>query len=117
MNDPQAIERLTARLNDLDADRLRRNERLAPFTTFKIGGPADLLFEATTADALANAVLAARELNVPYFILGLGANVLIGDRGFRGLVIRNTARHHEFRERRRVFAVDGKWRGRQRSDP
>jgi UDP-N-acetylmuramate dehydrogenase len=98
MNDPQAIERLAARLNRFDADRLRRNERLAPFTTFKIGGPADLLFEATTADALANAVLAARELNVPYFVLGLGANVLIGDRGFRGLVVRNTSRHREFRE-------------------
>ena len=98
MNDPQAIERLAARLNGIDADRLRRNERLAPFTTFKIGGPADLLFEATSADALANAILAARELNVPYFVLGLGANVLIGDRGFRGLVIRNTSRHHEFRE-------------------
>jgi UDP-N-acetylmuramate dehydrogenase len=98
MNDPQAIERLAARLNGIDADELRRNERLAPFTTFKIGGPADLLFEATSADALAHAVLAARELNVPYFVLGLGANVLIGDRGFRGLVIRNTSRHHEFRE-------------------
>ena len=71
---------------------LRRNEPLAPYTTFKIGGPADLLFEATSADALANAVLAAREAGVPYFVLGLGANVLIGDRGFRGLVIRNTAR-------------------------
>src|SRR6185312_10976485 len=34
----------------------------------------------------------------PYFVLGLGANVLIGDRGFRGLVIRNIARGHEFRE-------------------
>src|SRR5213082_2307625 len=77
--------------------RLRRNEPLAPYTTFKIGGPADLFFEATSADALANAVLAARDIGVPYFVLGLGANVLIGDKGFRGLVIRNTARAHEFR--------------------
>jgi UDP-N-acetylmuramate dehydrogenase len=95
VSDPKALERLAARL---DARHLRRGEKLAPYTTFKIGGPADLLFEATTADALANAVLAAREEGVPYFVLGLGANVLIGDRGFRGLVIRNTARHHEFRE-------------------
>src|SRR5438477_3911089 len=93
--DQHALERLAARL---DAGHVRRNERLAPYTTFKIGGPADVLFEATSADALANAVLAARETGVPYFVLGLGANVLIGDRGFRGLVIRNTARHHEFRE-------------------
>jgi UDP-N-acetylmuramate dehydrogenase len=92
---PAVIDQVAKRL---DAAHLRRNEPLAPFTTFRIGGPADLLFEATSADALANAVLAAREAGVPYFILGLGANVLIGDGGFRGLVIRNTARAHEFRE-------------------
>ncbi len=77
----------------------RRDVVLAPYTTFRIGGPADLFFEATTADELATAVLAARELEVPYFVLGLGANVLIADKGFRGLLIRNTSRHHEFRLR------------------
>ncbi|HEY9230138.1 MAG TPA: UDP-N-acetylmuramate dehydrogenase [Gemmatimonadaceae bacterium] len=93
--DSAAFARLAARLN---ADHLRRDETLAPYTTFKIGGPADLFYEATSADALAKAVLAAREVGVPYFVLGLGANVLIGDRGFRGLVVRNAARAHEFRE-------------------
>jgi UDP-N-acetylmuramate dehydrogenase len=37
-------------------------------------------------------VLAARQLGLPWFLLGLGANILVGDRGFRGLVIRNLAR-------------------------
>ncbi|HVX40497.1 MAG TPA: UDP-N-acetylmuramate dehydrogenase [Gemmatimonadaceae bacterium] len=92
--DPKSVARVASQL---DAAHLRRDEPLAPYTTFRIGGPADLLFESTSADALANAVLAAREAGVPYFILGLGANVLIGDRGFRGLVIRNTAARHEFR--------------------
>jgi UDP-N-acetylmuramate dehydrogenase len=45
------------------------------------------------------ALLAAREHGVPCFLLGLGANILIGDRGFRGLVIRNLARHLEFSPR------------------
>jgi UDP-N-acetylmuramate dehydrogenase len=76
--------------------RLRTNVPLAPFTTFKIGGPADALYDATTSDDLANAVTAARVAGVPFFVLGLGANVLVGDRGFRGLVIRNTAVHLEF---------------------
>jgi UDP-N-acetylmuramate dehydrogenase len=58
MSDSRAVERLAARL---DGKHLRRNERLAPYTTFKIGGPADLFYEATSADTLANAVLAARE--------------------------------------------------------
>ena len=78
--------------------RLKRGEPLAPYTTFRIGGPADLFFEPTSADELALSVLAARELGVPYFVLGLGANILVGDKGFRGLVIRNTARHFEFRD-------------------
>ncbi len=95
-SDQLKLDRLAARL---DSRNLRKNEPIGPYTTFRIGGPADLLFEATTADSLANAVLAARDLDVPYFVLGLGANILVGDRGFRGLVIRNTARHHEFRER------------------
>jgi UDP-N-acetylmuramate dehydrogenase len=82
----------------LGADRLRRDVPLAPFTTFKIGGPADLFYEATTADELAGAVLAARDAGVPWFVLGLGANILVGDKGFRGLVIRNQAKHFAFRD-------------------
>ena len=75
----------------LERSRLERDVPLAPYTTFKIGGPADLLYTATSADDLAAAILAAREADLPYFVLGLGANILIGDRGIRGLVIRNMA--------------------------
>ena len=78
----------------LKTDRLQTNTLLAPFTTFRIGGPADLFFEAQTASELANAVTAARELHIPWFVLGLGANILVGDKGFRGLVIRNRAIAH-----------------------
>jgi len=88
----------SARSDISSASRLRRDEPLAPYTTFRIGGPADLYFEATTADELANAVLVARDLDVPYFVLGLGANILIGDKGFRGIVVRNTAQHFAFHE-------------------
>ena len=78
------------------AERLRADVPLAPFTTFKIGGAADVLYDATAADDLANAVSAARSAGIPFFVLGLGANILIGDRGFRGFVIRNTAAHLQF---------------------
>ena len=40
--------------------QLKRDEPLAPYTTFRIGGPADLFYDATSADDLANAVIAAR---------------------------------------------------------
>jgi UDP-N-acetylmuramate dehydrogenase len=85
------------RLRDaLPADvraRLRTSVPLAPFTTFQIGGPADLYLEATSADDLAAAITAARTSDVPFFLLGLGANILVGDLGFRGFVIHNHARH------------------------
>jgi len=87
--------------------RLRTDVVLAPYTTFKIGGPADVLYDATSADDLANAVSAARALRVPFFVLGLGANVLIGDRGFRGLVIRNTAARLQFPTPTEIRAESG----------
>jgi len=95
---PGISKGLKAVASELDTARVRFDEPLAPYTTFRIGGPADLFYEANSADDLASAVLVARRHGVPYFLLGLGANVLIGDRGFRGVVIRNSARHHEFRE-------------------
>ena len=91
----------------LDASRLKRDEPLGPYNTFRIGGPADLFYDATSADDLANAVTAAREAGVPFFVLGLGANILVGDRGFRGLVIRNVARHIRFGENGRVWCESG----------
>lgn len=65
---------------------------LAPYTTIKIGGPADLFIEAKTRETLRRAVLEAIRHGVPYTILGGGSNTLIGDKGVRGLVIRNMTR-------------------------
>jgi UDP-N-acetylmuramate dehydrogenase len=93
--------------HSLDPERLRTNVVLAPFTTFRIGGPADFLYDATSADDLANAVGAARASNIPFFVLGLGANILVGDRGIRGLVIRNTAANLEFPSDDRIRAESG----------
>ena len=71
----------------LGSARMEVDAPLAPLTTFRIGGPADRLFHARTADDLAESILAARDLGITHFLLGRGANVLVGDRGFRGLVI------------------------------
>lgn len=97
-------EKLAARLNE---SQLTRNEVLAPYTTFRIGGPADLFYSTMVAEDLAAAVTAARELQVPYFVLGLGANILVGDGGFRGLVIRNSASHFTFSDDGRLWVESG----------
>jgi UDP-N-acetylmuramate dehydrogenase len=87
MPDPAAALRRV-----LGPDRVRSAVPLAPYTTFRVGGPADLFYEPETPDELAQSILAARETGIPFFLLGMGANILVGDRGFRGLVIHNRAR-------------------------
>ncbi|MGE0160793.1 MAG: UDP-N-acetylmuramate dehydrogenase [Gemmatimonadales bacterium] len=72
----------------LGSVRVERDAPLAPLTTFRVGGAADALYRARTADELVDAVTAAKRLGIPCFLLGKGANILVGDRGFRGLVVR-----------------------------
>ncbi len=84
---------LDAVASRLAAARMRRNIPLGPYTTFRIGGPADLLYDAVSGDDLADAIDAAEAESVDWFVLGLGANILIGDGGYRGLVIRNRAQN------------------------
>lgn len=62
---------------------------LAKHTYFKLGGVADQFVEAKTKEDLIEAVRFAIESKIPYLVLGGGSNVLVGDAGFRGLVIKN----------------------------
>ncbi len=72
--------------------KLKINESLASHTTFRIGGPADFFYEACTPEELIKGVNTAKELNLAYFILGGGSNLLVSDSGFRGLLIKNLCR-------------------------
>jgi len=68
---------------------IQENVKLAPYTTFKIGGPADFFCSVTSEDDVREAVEYAREKKIPFFVVGGGSNLLISDKGFRGLVILN----------------------------
>lgn len=70
---------------------LEREAPLAPMTTLGVGGPAELLARPSTADELASIIRWARTAGLDWHVIGTGANVVIGDRGMRGLVIRNEA--------------------------
>jgi len=76
-------------LEDLIGDKAIPNELMSRHTTFGIGGPADLFVVAHTIFELRSYVRLAWEHRVPYFILGEGANLLVADKGIRGLVIQN----------------------------
>ena len=69
---------------------VRLDEPLAPFTTMKVGGPADYFVEPRTPEDLAATFRAALECGLPVRILGSGANLLVRDEGVRGVVVRFT---------------------------
>jgi UDP-N-acetylmuramate dehydrogenase len=69
-------------------ERVRAEVILAPYTTFKVGGPAEWFFEARSSAEMLDALRLAHANSIPVTLLGGGSNVLIGDRGIRGVVIR-----------------------------
>lgn len=79
------VEKLTAAFG---AERVKVDAPLAPLTTFKVGGPADVLFEPANSDEMLKALTIARAAGQPVTMLGGGSNVLVSDQGVRGLVLR-----------------------------
>lgn len=67
---------------------LRKNISLKNYTTFKIGNNAQYFFEAKTKRDLIKAIQVAEKYNLLFFILAGGSNVLISDKGFKGMVIK-----------------------------
>ena len=64
------------------------NEPMKKHTSFRIGGDADCLCEVMDKSSLKNVIRLCRENDVPYFVLGLGSNLLVSDKGVDGLVIK-----------------------------
>lgn len=86
----------------LGPGRILENEILANHCTWRIGGPAKYYFEAKTAEEFTGVVNYARKLKLPYLILGGGTNILFADRGFSGIVIKNST------AKINILAVSGK---------
>jgi UDP-N-acetylmuramate dehydrogenase len=77
-------------------DKVRENVPLAPYTSARIGGPADIFITADTAADLAKMVKLLWKYEMPYIILGGGSNILVSDRGVRGVVVLNRAKAVKF---------------------
>lgn len=71
------------------AERVKVNESLNFHTTFKIGGPARIYFQAKDTQELIFAINQSKKFKVPYFVMGGGTNLVISDKGFSGFVIKN----------------------------
>ena len=88
----RSIDVLYAKLGD----RVKENVSLAPYTSARIGGPADILITADSADDLAHIVKLLNKQDMEYILLGGGSNVLVSDRGVRGVVVLNRAKAVRF---------------------
>jgi len=84
----------------------KKNVLLKNYTTLKIGGKAKYFFVAKSKKDLIRAVRTAKKFKLPFFVLGGGSNILINDKGFNGLVIKNEARDLEIRGKR-IIAESG----------
>lgn len=79
----------------LGEDKCKLHEPMSAHTSLKIGGPADILASADSKKSLEKAQKEAIRLKIPYFVLGSGTNILVADKGIRGLVIKNTSSNIE----------------------
>jgi UDP-N-acetylmuramate dehydrogenase len=84
------LEDAVAGLQSISHLSVRRNEPIAPYTRFAIGGPAALLCESADEDAFSAALALCHELRVPTTVIGGGSNLVVADEGYRGVVLRFT---------------------------
>jgi UDP-N-acetylmuramate dehydrogenase len=77
-------------------NQVQENVLLAPYTSARIGGPAEFFITVRSADDLVRAVQACWQAGLPYTLLGSGSNLLVSDQGLRGVAILNKAKSVEF---------------------
>ncbi len=73
--------------NFLPAENIIINEPMSKHTTFRIGGNADCLLQIESAEQLSKVKNYLRKLEMPYFVLGNGSNLLVSDEGYRGVIL------------------------------
>ncbi len=71
----------------LDKKNIYINEMMSKHTTFRIGGPADFFLTPETVEEVCKLVKLCKEQSIPYYIVGNGSNLLVGDKGYRGMII------------------------------
>ena len=71
----------------IDKACIYKNEEMKNHTTFRVGGPADYYVTPRTREELAAVTGLCRELEVPFYVIGKGSNLLVGDKGYRGVMI------------------------------
>ena len=81
------MKRIIDKLNKIDNLNVEEDVLLKNYTTFQVGGPADIFLTPKNENALLELIKVIQNINTPYFVLGEGSNVIVGDKGYRGIII------------------------------
>jgi len=94
---------------DLDKylPKIQKNVSLAEYTTFRIGGKASYFLTVQTKEELFEAISFAHKLKLSFFILGGGSNLLVSDKGYKGLVIKIQMNNFFVSPLEKIFAEAG----------
>lgn len=68
-------------------ENIRLDELMSKHTTFKVGGAADIFVTPTTIDSIKQVINLCKNENIEYYVIGKGSNLLVGDNGYRGVII------------------------------
>ncbi|RXT15007.1 UDP-N-acetylmuramate dehydrogenase [Ammoniphilus sp. CFH 90114] len=82
------MKEILEELRSQDVGMVLEQEPLANHTTWKIGGPADLFIQPKDKFGLANAMRVVKKYNLPWRVIGKGSNMLVRDKGIRGVVFK-----------------------------
>ncbi|MCI8833526.1 MAG: UDP-N-acetylmuramate dehydrogenase [Clostridia bacterium] len=82
------LDTITLLKEKIDAKDILQNEPMSKHTTFKVGGNADLLIKVHNIEQIKFVLNIARDNNIPIFILGNGSNLLVKDKGIRGITLK-----------------------------
>ena len=74
-------------ISQVPAECVLQNESMAKHTTFRVGGEADFFVEIGSAEELSNIIKYLKQTDHQYFILGNGSNLLVGDKGYEGVIL------------------------------
>ena len=75
------------KLKQIQSLKVEQNVMLKKYTTFKVGGPANIFVTPRTKQALMNLTQIINEIDQSYFVLGKGSNIIVGDKGYNGIII------------------------------
>ena len=82
------MEHFNIDIEGLGIVNIKYNELMSQHTSFKVGGPADIFIEPADLEELKKSLDFVRRQGIPYYVIGNGTNLLIGDKGIRGAIIK-----------------------------